>query len=134
MAASTTDQEQSMLLIAGLFLLALGLFSGAFLVLIPLGLVNGAAGLTLWLLFPAFTIAGYLMAAIPSEKTALPMLSRITGALLIVLALVSAAGLVLQGSSVIEAKGDSFSLWYVLVVGLVLGAAGVSSHRRDAPE
>ncbi len=123
-----------MLLIAGLFLLALGLFSGAFLVLIPLGLVNGAAGLTLWLLFPAFTIAGYLMAAIPSEKTALPMLSRITGALLIVLALVSAAGLVLQGSSVIEAKGDSFSLWYVLVVGLVLGAAGVSSHRRDAPE
>lgn len=122
-----------MLLIAGLFLLALGLFSGAFLVLIPLGLVNGAAGLTLWLLFPAFTIAGYLMAAIPSEKTALPMLSRITGALLIVLALVSAAGLVLQGSSVIEAKGDSFSLWYVLVVGLVLGAAGVSSHRRDAP-
>ena len=122
-----------MLLVAGLFLLALGLFSGAFLVLIPLGLVNGAAGLTLWLLFPAFTIAGYLMAAIPSEKTALPMLSRITGALLIVLALVSAAGLVLQGSSVIEAKGDSFSLWYVLVVGLVLGAAGVSSHRRDAP-
>jgi len=122
-----------MLLIAGLFLLALGLFSGAFLVLIPLGLVNGAAGLTLWLLFPAFTIAGYLMAAIPSEKTALPMLSRITGALLIVLALVSAAGLVLQGSSVIEAKGDSFSLWYVLVVGLVLGAAGISSHRRDAP-
>jgi len=30
-----------MLLIAGLVLLALGIFSGAFLVLIPLGLVNG---------------------------------------------------------------------------------------------
>lgn len=122
-----------MLLIAGLILLALGLFSGAFLVLIPLGLVNGSAGLTLWILFPAFTIAGYLMAAIPTEKTALPMLSKVTGALLIVLALISAAGLVMQGSSVIEAKGDSFSLWYVLVLGIALGAAGIGAHRRDAP-
>ncbi|HQW38018.1 MAG TPA: hypothetical protein PLK52_01055 [Usitatibacteraceae bacterium] len=122
-----------MLLIAGLILLALGLFSGAFLVLIPLGLVNGTAGLTLWILFPAFTIAGYLMAAIPTEKTALPMLSKVTGALLIVLALIAAAGLVMQGSSVIEAKGDSFSLWYVLVLGIALGAAGIGAHRRDAP-
>lgn len=122
-----------MLLVAGLFLLALGLFSGAFLVLIPLGVVNGTAGLTLWILFPAFTIAGYFMAAIPAEKTALPMLSRATGALLIVLALASAAGLVMQGSSVIEARGDSFSLWYVLFVGLILGAAGLAVHRGDAP-
>ena len=122
-----------MLLIAGLILLALGLFSGAFLVLIPLGLVNGTAGLTLWILFPAFTIAGYLMAAIPTEKTALPMLSKVTGALLIVLALVSAAGLVMQGSSVIEAKGDSFSLWYVLVRGTLPGAGGMGAPRRDAP-
>lgn len=120
-----------MLLLSGLFLLALGLFSGAFLVLIPLGLVSGTAGLTLWILFPAFTIAGYLMAAIPSEKTALPMLSKVTGALLLVLALVSAAGLVLHASSVVEAKGDPFSLWYVLVVGLVLGGAGLMSHRKD---
>jgi magnesium-transporting ATPase (P-type) len=121
-----------MLLIAGLFLLGLGLFSGAFLVLIPLGMVGGTAGLTLWILFPAFTIAGYLMAAIPSEKTALPLLSRITGALLVLLALASAAALVLQGSSVIESRGESFSLWYVLCVGLVLGAAGLASHRKDA--
>lgn len=121
-----------MLLVAGLFLLALGLFSGAFLVLVPLGLVSGSVGLALWILFPAFTIAGYLMAAIPAERTALPQLSRATGALLIVLALASAAGLVLQGSSLLETRGDSFSLWYVLVVGLALGAAGLSSHRKDA--
>ena len=122
-----------MLLIAGLILLALGLFSGAFLVLIPLGLVNGTAGLTLWILFPAFTIAGYLMAAIPTEKTALPMLSKVTGALLIVLALIAAAGLVMQGSSVTEGKVDSFSLWYVRVLGIAPGAAGIGAHRRDAP-
>ena len=120
-----------MLLIAGLFLLALGLFCGAFLVLVPLGLVNGSAGLVLWILFPAFTIAGYLMAAIPAEKTALPLLSKVTGAILIVLALASAAALVMQGSAMIETKGDSFSLWYVLVVGFVLGAMGLASHRKD---
>ena len=120
-----------MLLISGLFLLALGLFCGAFLVLVPLGLVGGSAGLALWILFPAFTIAGYLMAAIPTEKTALPLLSKVTGAILIVLALASAAALVMQGSSVIETKGDSFSLWYVLVVGFVFGAMGLASHRKD---
>jgi hypothetical protein len=94
--------------------------------------VNGSAGLVLWILFPAFTIAGYLMAAIATEKTALPLLSKVTGAILIVLALASAAALVMQGSAVIETKGDSFSLWYVLVLGFVLGAAGLTSHRRDA--
>ena len=120
-----------MLLIAGLFLLGLGLFSGTFLVLIPLGVVGGTAGLTLWILFPAFTIAGYLMAAIPAEKTALPLLSRLTGALLVLLALASAAGLVLQASSVIESRGETFSLWYVLCVGLVLGVVGLASHRKD---
>jgi magnesium-transporting ATPase (P-type) len=120
-----------MLLIAGLILLALGLFCGAFLVVIPLGLVGGTAGLALWILFPAFTIAGYLMAAIPAEKTALPTLSMVTGGLLVALALIAAAAIVLQASAVLEAKGDSFSLWYVLVVGLVLGLAGITSHRRD---
>lgn len=120
-----------MLLIAGLFLLGLGLFSGTYLVLIPLGLVGGTAGLTLWILFPAFTIAGYLMAAIPTEKTALPLLSRVTGVLLVLLALASAAGLVLQASSVIESRGETFSLWYVLCLGIVLGAAGLGSHRKD---
>jgi len=121
-----------MLLIAGLFLLALGLFSGAFLVLIPLGVLDGTAGLTLWILFPAFTIAGYLMAAIPAEKSALPLLSRISGALLVLLSLIAAAGLVLRASGVIESRGESFSLWYVLCVGLILGVAGITSHRKDA--
>jgi hypothetical protein len=39
---------------------------------------------------------------------------------------------VMQGSAVIETKGDSFSLWYVLVVGFVLGVTGLASHRKDA--
>jgi hypothetical protein len=38
----------------------------------------------------------------------------------------------MQGSAVIETKGDSLALWYVLVLGFVLGAAGLTSHRKDA--
>jgi hypothetical protein len=71
------------------------------------------------------------MAAIATEKAGLPLLSKAAGALLLLLALVSAAGLVMLGSAVIEAKGDSFALWYVLVVGFVLGAAGLGAHRKD---
>ena len=52
-----------MMLIAGLVLLALGLVCGALLLLIPLGAVAGSTNLVLWVLFPTFAIAGYLMAA-----------------------------------------------------------------------
>jgi hypothetical protein len=119
-----------MLLITGLVFLALGLLSGAFLVLVPAGLIDRAAGLTLWALFPALTIMGYLMAALSMKPGTLPILSRVSGALLLLLALVAAVTLVLQGGAIIEARADTFSLWYVLALGVALGAAGVSTHRK----
>jgi hypothetical protein len=119
-----------MLLITGLVFLALGLLSGAFLVLVPAGLIDRAAGLTLWALFPALTIMGYLMAALSMRPGTLPILSRVSGALLLLLALVAAVTLVLQGGAIIEARADTFSLWYVLALGVALGAAGVSTHRK----
>ena len=121
-----------MLLITGLVFLALGLLSGAFLVLVPAGLIDRAAGLTLWALFPALTIMGYLMAALSMKPGTLPILSRVSGALLLILALVAAVTLVLQGGAIIEARTDTFSLWYVLALGVALGAAGVSTHRKVA--
>ena len=96
----------------------------------PLGLVGGTAGPTLWVLFPTFTVVGYLMAAAPAQNRTLPALSRITGVTLLALALIAAIALVLEGGSIVQARGDTFSLWYVLGIGLVLGAAGLSSHRR----
>lgn len=69
-----------MLFVAGLLILALGLFSGGVLLLAPLGLIETTAGLTLWVLFPVFTIGGYLLAASAAPDTSLPMLSRATGA------------------------------------------------------
>ena len=121
-----------MLLIAGLVLLALGIFCGAMLVAAPLGLVPAGANMTLWLLFPGFTIGGYLLAAAPASNKSVPMLSRVSGVLLVLLALVAAVVLVLQAASMIEHTGGAMSLWYVLIVGLVLGGTGLASHTRMA--
>lgn len=119
-----------MILIAGLVLLALGLACGAALVLAPLGFLPAAAGLTMWILFPAFTIGGYLLAAAQADNSSLPPLSRISGGLLLLLALAAAVVLVLQGGAMIELAASAMSLWYVLGLGLVLGATGVASHRK----
>jgi hypothetical protein len=119
-----------MLFVAGLFLLALGLLSGVFLLLFPLGVIAGAPGTALWVLFPVFTVLGYLMAAAPARDSMVPLLSRITGALLILMALAAAAVLVLQGGGVVAPCDDVTPLWYVLGVGIVLGAAGLASHGR----
>ena len=121
-----------MLFAAGILLLALGIFAGALLVLAPLGLVPASAGLALWILFPAFTIGGYLLAAAPAKDARIPMLSKLTGALLLLLALGAGVALVLQGGALIEPRGGTFSLWYVLAIGLVLGSMGLASH-RDPP-
>ena len=119
-----------MLFAAGLIILALGLFSGAILLLAPLGLIAASAGVTLWVLFPLFTIGGYLLAASAAPDSSLPMLSRATGAVLLVLALAAGVVLVLQGGAIMEAKDSSLALWYVLVIGLLGGASGLAAHRK----
>jgi hypothetical protein len=47
-----------------------------------------------------------------------------------VLALAAAIALVLQAASIFEPAGSTLSLWYVLVLGIVLGAMGLASRRR----
>ena len=121
-----------MLMAAGLVLLVLGLFCGAILVLAPFGFVPASAGLTLWILFPVFTIGGYLLAAAPTENRNIHLISRISGVVLLLLALAAGVGLVLHGASMVETRTSTFSLWYVLVLGLLLGGTGVASHRTMA--
>lgn len=119
-----------MLFVAGLLILALGLFSGGVLLLAPLGLIEATAGFALWVLFPVFTIGGYLLAASAAPDTSLPMLSRVTGAVLLLLALVAGVVLVLQGGSIMESRVSSMALWYVLIIGLLGGASGLAAHRK----
>jgi hypothetical protein len=121
-----------MLFVAGLVLLALGLLSGAFLLLAPLGITAGTPGLALWVLFPVFTVLGYLMAAAAARDAIVPVLSRASGAILLLMALAAAAVLVLQGGGMMAPREDTTPLWYVLALGIVLGAAGLGSHGRGA--
>jgi hypothetical protein len=121
-----------MLFASGLVLLVLGIFCGVVLVLAPLGMINATAGLTLWILFPLFTIGGYLLAAAPAENKNIHIISRISGVALLLLALAAGVALVMQGSSMIEARSSTYSLWYVLLLGLALGGTGVASHREMA--
>ena len=116
-----------MMFIAGIVLLALGLLCGVLLLLIPTGVVPGGASLALWLLFPLFAIAGYFMAASAAANRAAAAITRASGAVLMLLALAAAVALVLQAASIVP-PGGSLSLWYVLVVGLVLGGMGIASR------
>ena len=116
-----------MMFIAGLILLALGLLCGSLLLLIPLGVVPGSANLALWVLFPVFAVSGYFRAASAAANQGAAKITRASGAVLMLLALAAAVALVLQAASIVP-SGDSLSLWYVLVVGLVLGGMGIASR------
>jgi hypothetical protein len=122
-----------MLVLVGLVLLVLGILCGALMLLIPLGAVDGAVGLALWIFFPLFSVAGYLMAAAATRRNAaVPMMSQVSGAVLMVLALAAAVALVLQAASLFNPAGDTLSLWYVLAIGIVLGAMGLAT-RKSSP-
>jgi hypothetical protein len=118
-----------MLVLAGALLLVLGVASGCFLALAPFGFVAAAPGLTLWVLFPLLTVAGYLLLALPARPPAVSLLSRAAGAVLLALALLAALGLFAFASGTLHAKDSTLALWYVLGIGLVLGVAGLSAHR-----
>ncbi len=118
-----------MMFIAGIVLLALGLGCGALLLLIPMGVIQGTAGIALWVLFPVFAIGGYFLAASAAADRNAAMLSRGTGAVLMLLALAAAIVLVLQAASMFEPSGSTLSLWYVLVLGIVMGITGLATRK-----
>ena len=65
------------MLIAGAFLLLLGLASGLFLFLGALGALPAAPGLSLWLLYPILSIVGFLLVALASRTAHLGSLTRL---------------------------------------------------------
>jgi hypothetical protein len=118
-----------MFFVAGIVLLLLGLFTGALLLLIPLGVVPGTANLALWILFPLFAIGGYLMAAAAARDDGAAKLTRASGAVMMLLAIAAAIVLVLDAASLFVPAGSTLSIWYVLVLGLAIGGTGLASRR-----
>ena len=123
-----------LLVITGFFLLALGLFSGGMLVAGPLGAVPLAGGATLWVLFPVFSIAGYILFVIGGRTAQIRGGSLLLSGLMIVLALASAAVLVLNAAGVVQLQGSTLSLWYVMVVAGCIGVVGAASLGRSTAE
>ena len=117
-----------MLLASGIVLLALGLLCGALLLLIPLGLIAGEAGMALWVLFPLFAVSGYLLSAAAARDRNAAVLTRASGGVLLLMALAAAVALVLKAASIVHTESGTLSLWYVLVIGLVLGIMGVATR------
>lgn len=121
-----------MLLIAGLLLLALGLLSGAVLVLAPFGVLVTQAGYTLWATFPLLCLFGFSMLAMQARPPQVRLVSVVSSALLLALALASITALVLAAAALIPAPASTGSLWFVLVVGVLLGSVGAASYGRAA--
>jgi hypothetical protein len=122
------------LAIVGALLLALGLFSGAALVLAQLGVGGLAAGVSLWLMFPLFSMAGYLLFATGARVANFRALSFAVSIALLLLALGCAAALVADATALMALHGGTGALWYVLLIAGVLGATGAASHGRVATQ
>jgi hypothetical protein len=115
--------------IAGAVFLVLGLASGLALTAAPFGLGPAQPQLVAWVLFPLLTIGGYLLLAVASRGPAVARISRSAGAALLALAVAATVGLFMVGNAFVAPTTGTVSLWYVLLIGLVLGTAGLSFRR-----
>lgn len=122
-----------MLLAAGALLLALGLFSGAVLVLAPLGWIAADPHLTLWVTFPVLSLAGFAVFATHARDEHVRVVSLVGSAILLLLAMASIAAIVLSAASFVPALTSTAPLWYVLVIGFAIGSIGAASFRRAPP-
>lgn len=120
------------LAIIGALLLALGLFSGAALVMAPFGIGGLSTSASLWLMFPLFSVTGYLMFATGARVANFRVLSFLVSVALLLLALGCAVALVADATALMALRGGTGALWYVLLIAGVLGATGAASHGKVA--
>ena len=114
-----------LIVITGGVLALLGFLSAVILVTAPMGWMAATPGLTLWVLFPLFTLIGYGLLAVGSRDPAVRVPTRLLGGGLLLLALLAAIGLMASGAGLLQLHGDSSaSLWYVLVLGGLIGGVG----------
>jgi len=109
--------------IAGVVFALVGLGAGVFLLAGSFGLTPNAPGLSAWVLFPACAFGGLVLAAPGSRTGALPRLLGVAGGALLLLALAAAVGLLLSAAGYAETRNGSGSLWYLLGVAGLAGAA-----------
>ena len=125
-----------MIAIAGGLLALLGIASAVLLAAAALGLVGVVPGLSLWILFPVLTGLGWFLLVVSDQDPARGFATRAVATPLLVLALLAVLGLVATGAGLVPLNGvvGTAPLWYVALVGGVLGALGTAAYgRRPAP-
>ena len=117
-----------MISFAGIILMVLGVASGLILLLAPFDIGPAIPGITTWILFPGFTLVGYILFAAEARTAWVLGASRFAGAALLALALAAAIALFAIGNGLAAAIA-TLSLWYVLGLGTVMGATGLALGR-----
>jgi hypothetical protein len=74
-------------------------------------------------------LVGYILFAVEAGTRWVVGASRYAGAALLALALVAAVALFVVGNGMIAAGVATISLWYVLALGMAMGAAGLALGR-----
>jgi uncharacterized membrane protein len=120
-----------LLFLAGAVLAVLGLLSAVVLLVSPLGWMAVAPGWSLWIFFPLFTLVGYCLLAVASRDPAVKAPTRLLATPLLLVALLAAVALVGAGAGLVS-PASSAPLWYVLVLGGLMGGLGSAVGGRRA--
>lgn len=104
----------------------LGLLSGVILLQAPFGLGYVEPGLITWIMFPSLTVVGYCLLVIGARNAATAMVANLTGGALLILGVAAIVCLFLAGNGLIAPDQTTAPLWYVVVVGFLLGGTGFS--------
>jgi len=115
-----------MLILTGLVFACIGTASGALLLLRPLGLWSLPVGPAVWVLYPLLSLLGFLFVALPTGVSTARVLCRVFGTTNAVLAAAAAIGLFLTKTGLVPAQVATFSLWYVLLIGLLAAATALT--------
>lgn len=120
--------------IVGCVLALLGVASAVLLMagtLAP-GLGPATPGAALWIFFPLFTLLGWGLVVMASRDPVVRMPTRLVAWPLLALALLAAVALVGSAAGLVQAA-DHGALWYVLVLGGVMGLLGsIGGGRKTA--
>jgi hypothetical protein len=115
------------LLLFGSLLMVFGLLAGCLLLITPLGIIEIIPGIGLWLLFPAFSIGGYILLTLAPHFAKLRVLALFLSSLLLTLAAAAAAELMLYASTLMQPTGSTLILWYVLIIAGGLGVVATGA-------
>ena len=117
-------------LIVGGILAALGFGAALMMVLAALGVAGVSAGLSLWLLFPLFTLLGCFLLIVGDRDPAGKAPATWVCSALLVVAVAAAIVLVGQGAGLV-AVADAAPVWYVMVLAGVIGTIGSAASSRS---